>query len=78
MVSVIGGGGFIQMVRVVIYINTNIDFRNLKRMLILIFAIHFLQAQFNQAQLSCCLNSCIIFYFILLSMAQAHAIYGGN
>ena len=30
MVSVIGGGGFIQMVRVVIYINTNIDFRNLK------------------------------------------------
>ena len=30
IVSVIGGGGFIQMVRVVIYINTNIDFRNLK------------------------------------------------
>ena len=44
-------------------------------MLILIFATHFVQARFKQAQLSCELNSCIIFYFIFLSMAQAHATY---
>ena len=31
--------------------------------LIPIFAIHFLQAQFNQARLPYGLNSCIIFYF---------------
>ena len=31
--------------------------------LISIFAIHFLQAQFNQARLPCGLNSCIIFFF---------------
>ena len=45
-------------------------------MLIPIFATHFVQARFKQAQLSCELNSCIILYFILLSMAQAHATYG--
>ena len=40
-----------------------------------IFATHFLQTRFNQARLPCGLNSCIIFYFILLSMAQAHVTY---
>ena len=40
-------------------------------MLIPIFATHFVQAR-----LPCGLNSCIILYFILLSMAQAHATYG--
>ena len=44
-------------------------------MLIPIFATHFLRARFNQAQLSCELNLCIILYFIILSMAQAHATY---
>ena len=44
-------------------------------MLIPIFATHFVQARFKQAQLPCELNSCIILYFILLSMAQAHATY---
>ena len=43
-------------------------------MLIPIFATHFVQARFKQARLSCELNLCIILYFILLSMAQAHAI----
>ena len=41
--------------------------------LIPIFATHFLQVR-----LPCELNSCIIFYFILLSMAQAHATYWGK
>ena len=45
-------------------------------MLIPIFATHFVQARFKQARLPCELNSCIILYFILLSMAQAHATYG--
>ena len=45
-------------------------------MLIPIFATHFVQARFRQARLSCELNSCIILYFILLSVAQAHATYG--
>ena len=45
-------------------------------MLIPIFATHFLQTRFNQAQLHCELNSCITFYFIFLSMAQAHVTYG--
>ena len=40
-------------------------------MLIPIFATHFVQAQ-----LPCELNLCIILYFILLSMTQAHATYG--
>ena len=39
---------------------------------------HFLQALFNQARLPCGLNSCIIFYFIILSMTQAHATYWGK
>ena len=39
--------------------------------LIPIFAIHFIQAR-----LPCELNSCILLYFILLSMTQAHATYG--
>ena len=30
------------------------------------------------SRLLCGLNSCIIFYFILLSMVQAHVTYGGN
>ena len=47
-------------------------------MLISIFATHFVQAQFNQARLPYGLNSYILFYFILLSMAQAHATYRGN
>ena len=46
--------------------------------LIPIFATYFLQARFNQARLPCELNSCIIFYFILLSMAQAHVTYWGK
>ena len=41
-----------------------------------IFATHFLQAQFNQTRLPYGLDSCIIFYFILLSMTQAHVTYG--
>ena len=45
-------------------------------LLIPIFATHFVQARFKQARLSCELNSCIILYFILLSMAQAYATYG--
>ena len=45
-------------------------------MLIPIFVTHFVQARFNQAWLPCGLNSCIILYFILLIMAQAHATYG--
>ena len=40
-------------------------------LLIPIFATHFVQAQ-----LPCELNLCIILYFILLSMTQAHATYG--
>ena len=47
-------------------------------MLIPIFATHFIQARFNQARLPCGLNSCIILYFILLSMTQAYATYGRN
>ena len=47
-------------------------------MLISIFETHFLQARFNQSQLSYGLNSCIILYFILLSMVQAHVTYGRN
>ena len=39
---------------------------------------HFLQAQFNQARLPCGLNSCILFYFVLLSMAQAYATCWGK
>ena len=39
---------------------------------------HFLQARFNQAQLPCGLNSRIILYFIILSMAQAHVTYWGK
>ena len=46
--------------------------------LISIFETHFLQVRFNQAQLSRGLNSCIILYFILLSMVQAHDTYGRN
>ena len=46
--------------------------------LIPIFMTHFLQARFNQARLPCRFNSCIIFYFILLSMTQVHVIYWGN
>ena len=42
-------------------------------MLIPIFATHFVQAR-----LPCGLNSYIILYFILLSMAQAHATYWGK
>ena len=45
-------------------------------LLIPILTTHFLQARFNQARLPCGLNSYIIFYFILLSMAQAHVTYG--
>ena len=45
-------------------------------MLILIFTTHFLQARFKQARLPCELNSCIILYFILLSMVQADVTYG--
>ena len=45
-------------------------------MLIPIFVTHFVQARFKQARLSCDLNSCIILYYILLSMAQAHTTYG--
>ena len=45
-------------------------------MLIPIFVTRFVQARFKQARLSCELNSCIMLYFILLSMAQAHATYG--
>ena len=44
-------------------------------MLILIFTTHFLQARFKQARLPCELNSCIILYFILLSMVQADVTY---
>ena len=44
--------------------------------LISIFVTHFLQTRFNQALLHCELNSCITFYFILLSIAQAHVTYG--
>ena len=44
-------------------------------MLIPIFTTHFIQARFKQARLPCKLNSCIILYFILLSMVQAHATY---
>ena len=44
-------------------------------MLIPIFVTHFLRAQFNQLQWPCGLNSCIILYFILLSMAEAHVTY---
>ena len=47
-----------------------------KHVLIPIFVTHFVQAWFNQAQLPCGLDSCIILYFILLIMAQAHATYG--
>ena len=39
---------------------------------------YFLQARFNQARLPCGLNSCILFYFVLLSMAQAHATCWGK
>ena len=46
--------------------------------LILIFVTHFLQAQSNQARLPCRFNSCIILYFILLSMTQVHVTYGRN
>ena len=45
-------------------------------LLIPIFATHFVQARFKQVWLPCGLNSCIILYFILLNMAQAHATYG--
>ena len=38
-----------------------------------IFATHSLQAQLNRAQPHYGLNSCIILYFILLNMVQAHA-----
>ena len=48
----------------------------MKRLLIPIFATCFIQARFKQARLSCELNSCIILYYILLSMAQAYATYG--
>ena len=41
-----------------------------------IFVTHFLQTLFNQARFHCELNSCITFYFILLSIAQAHVTYG--
>ena len=51
---------------------------NICILLITIFATHSLQARFNQAWLSHGLNLCIIFYFILLSMTQAHAIYWGK
>ena len=44
--------------------------------LIPIFATHFVQARFKQARLPYDLNSYGILYFILLSMAQAHATYG--
>ena len=37
---------------------------------------HFVQVRFKQAQLSCELNLCIILYFILLNIAQAHTTYG--
>ena len=47
-------------------------------MLISIFETHFLQARFSQARLSYGLNSCIILYFILLSMVQVHVTYGRN
>ena len=47
-------------------------------MLIPIFATNFIQTRFNQVRLPYGLDSCIIFYFILLSMAQAHVTYGGN
>ena len=45
-------------------------------MLIPISTTHFVQARFKQARLPCGLNSCITLYFILLSIAQAHATYG--
>ena len=45
-------------------------------LLIPFFVTHFLQTLFNQAQFHCELNSCITFYFILLSIAQAHVTYG--
>ena len=44
-----------------------------KCVLIPIFATHSLQAQLNRAQPHYGLNSCIILYFILLNMVQAHA-----
>ena len=48
-------------------------------MLISIFATHFVWAQFNQVRLPYGFNSCsIFFYFILLSISQAHATHGGN
>ena len=50
----------------------------LLKTVVLIFATHFLQARFNQAWLHCELNSCIILYFILLSIVQAHMTYRGN
>ena len=40
-------------------------------LLVLIFATYFVQARLSYG-----LNSCIILYFIFLSMAQAHATYG--
>ena len=46
---------------------------HIKFVLIPIFATHFLQARLSYG-----LNSCIIFYFILLRMAQAHATYWGK
>ena len=45
-------------------------------MLIPIFVTHFIQARFKQVRLSCELNSCIILYFIILSIAQALATHG--
>ena len=63
MVSVIGGGGFIQMVRVVIYINTNIDFRNLKG-----YWYSFSQYIFykpNSTKLNFLVGSIHVLYFIL-------------
>ena len=48
--------------------------RNL--LLIPIFMTHFVQARFKQGGLPCELNSCIILYFILLSMTQAYVTYG--
>ena len=64
-----------------IYSFTQARVKNLKKndliqLLIPIFATYFVQAQFKQARLSCELNSCIILYFILLSIGQVHATYG--
>ena len=60
--------------RLVPYVNPFV----LWQLLIPIFTTHVLEALFNQARLPCGLNSCIIVYFILLNVAQAHATYWGN